>query len=173
MTSDPTDGPARLHEGHARSRLLGAYAGAPRGFVNEHESTLDRYASKGLLATHSESHSDITSELRVTAGHAFRRLCERSRGSTRDSSQLVISGARSRGTISDNSAQAKDDLKRIEGRMGKNDAKLVRMVCDEGFWPSEAVRSIDPAYRDATVPRFREAMDALVIAFEAARMARA
>lgn len=64
---------------------------------------------------------------------------------------------------------AKDDLKRIEDRMGKNDAKLVRMVCDEGFWPSEAVRSIDPGYRDATVPRFREAMDALVVAFDPTR----
>lgn len=169
MTTDPIEGPARLHEGHARSRLLGAQAGAPRGFVNNHESTLDRYASKGLLASQSESHSDITSELRVTAGHAFRRLCERSRGSTRDSSQLVISGARSPGCISDDSAMAKNDLKRIEDRMGKNDAKLVRMVCDEGFWPSEAVRSIDPGYRDATVPRFREAMDALVVAFDPTR----
>lgn len=167
--SSEIDSPAKLHTGHSRSRLLGAYAGAPKGWVNDEESVLDRYAKGGQLAVQSEAHRDITGEMRVRAGHAYRGLCERSRGSGRDSSQLTISGARSPGTISDDSADAKTKLKTIDGRLSENDRKLVRMVCDEGYWPSQAVRSIGTGYEKSVGPRFREAMDALVLAFETAK----
>lgn len=160
--------PAKLHEGHTLSRNLDAVAGSAKGYRNEFESPLDRYAAKGLLRGHSAAHGQITGELRLSIGHAYRRLCELCRGSGRDSSQLVVSGARSPGTISDTSCDGIRLKVAVDSHLSANDRKIVRMVCDEGYWPSEAVRSVDPGYEKATVPRFREAMDALVLAFEAA-----
>lgn len=158
--------PAKVHSGHTLSRNLDAVAGSPKGWRNENESPLDRYAAKGLL---SGPGGQITGDLRLSTGHAYRRLCELSRGSWRDSTQLTISGARSPGTISDMSCDAIKLKISVDSHLSANDRKICRMVCDEDYWPSEAVRSVDPGYRDATVPRFREAMDALVLAFEAAK----
>lgn len=158
--------PAKVHSGHTLSRNLRAVAGSPRGWANEEEGILEIYAKKGLLAG---GGGQITSEMRVDTGNRYRGLCERCRGSTRDSSQLTISGAISPGTISDSSADAIRLKISVDSHLSENDRIICRMVCDEGHWPSEAVRKIDPRYRDATVPRFQEALDALIRAFEAAK----
>lgn len=160
------ESPAKLHKGHTLSRNLDAVAGSPKGWRNENESPLDRYAAKGLLAG---GGGQITSEMRVAAGNTYRRLCELCRGSTRDSSQLTISGARSPGTISDSSADAMRLKISVDSHLSENDRTICRMACHEGYRPSEAIRKIDPRYRDATVPRFLEAMDSLIRAFEAAK----
>ena len=38
------------------------------------------------------------------------------------------------------SSAARDLLARIEGRMSADNAFIIRRVCGEGAWPSEAVR---------------------------------
>jgi hypothetical protein len=49
--------------------------------------------------------------------------------------------------------------------MGANDAAIVRLVCGEGYTPAEAVRRVcGEGYRDATLARFREALDTAVTA---------
>ena len=53
--------------------------------------------------------------------------------------------------------------------MGPNDWLICRLVCGENHSIAEAVLAISPDYKASTLARFREALDALVIAMDAAR----
>ena len=64
-------------------------------------------------------------------------------------------------------------LAAIDARLGERDRRIVRMVCGEGFWPSEAIRAVCADYKHTIAARFREALDALVEAFEMGRNKRA
>lgn len=165
------EGPAKLRPGYEQNRLLGAEAGAKKGWRNEDEAPLDAYARRGLLAGGALDGptKGITLDMRLRAGHDYRRLCELARRAGRDSTEMVIVGSGGGGSITETQSDAIKSLISVDSHLSQNDRRLVRMVCDEGYRPSEAVRTIDPGYKDGTVPRFREAMDALVLAFEAAR----
>ena len=56
--------------------------------------------------------------------------------------------------------------------MSPRDRQIVRLVCGEGFFPSEAVRQVCADYKHTIPARLREALDGLVEAMEAARRER-
>ena len=75
-------------------------------------------------------------------------------------------------SISDSHASAIRALIMVESRMSERDRGIVRLVCGEGFWPSEAVRQIcGPDYKHVIPARLREALDGLVEAFAERRRA--
>jgi hypothetical protein len=72
-------------------------------------------------------------------------------------------------TLSQAQMDAMRELISVESHLGERDRKIIRMVCGFGEWPSKAVAMVSPDYEKATIPRFKESLDALIEAFETAR----
>lgn len=66
------------------------------------------------------------------------------------------------GGFADFQRDSKAYWRRIELKMGTRDWMICRRVCGEGYAIAEAVTAISPSYKDSTLARFREALDALV-----------
>jgi hypothetical protein len=62
-------------------------------------------------------------------------------------------------------------LRAVESGLGEEDRRIVRLVCGEGWFPSEAVRAAfgHNHYKYAVVPRFNEALDHLIEAIAKGR----
>lgn len=99
---------------------------------------------------------------RLNAGLTYAGHWDGAQASGRDSTQ-ALNISRSIGAGSDNSSRtiAAANLATIEAALSQRDRIIIRMVCGEGHFPSEAVALVSPDYAKATVPRFREALDAL------------
>lgn len=171
-------GPAKLHPGHVRDHAFdqeGNKAGGRRGWRNINESPLSRAYEKGQLSRgviKSEDNKNLNkfnAKDRYNAGEFYRDIWEASQDKTRDSTDLdVVQGGRS-GPISEKKADATKKLIAIDSRLNQVDRKIVRRVCGEGWWPSEAVaEACGIGYRHATVTRFNEALDNLIEAQRAA-----
>jgi hypothetical protein len=162
-------GPAKLHQGHSR-RNLGAGAGAKRGWRNDAEHPLTLAYVKGQLIRGNEVH---TAKQRYDAGEDYRQLFEAMHRSGRDSTDINLVSGGSGASISQMMIDAVRKIASIESRLKAQDRDIVRHVCGEGWWPSEAVRAACGNHYDkAVIPRFCEALDNLVEAITQARKVR-
>ncbi len=110
---------------------------------------------------------------RYEAGKRYGEMFALAQSSGRDSTDMDrISRSGGGASISDSQAQAIRRLIAVESRMSERDRAIIRMVCGQGFFPSEAVRQVCADYRHTIPARLREALDGLVEAFEAARRER-
>jgi len=162
-------GPAKLHAGHAR-RNLGAGAGAKRAWCNDAEHPLTLAYVKGQLIRGNEIY---TAKQRYDAGEDYRQLFESMHRSGRDSTDLDLVSGGSGLSISQFMVDAVRKIACIESRLKAQDRAIIRHVCGEGWWPSEAVRTACGYHYDkAVIPRFCEALDNLVDAIARTRRAR-
>ena len=162
-------GPAKLLAGHAR-RNLGAGAGAKRGWRNDAEHPLTLAYVKGQLIRGNEIY---TAKQRYDAGEDYRQLFETMHRSARDSTDMNLVSGGSGVSISQFMVDAVRKIASIEGNLKSQDRAIIRHVCGEGWWPSEAVRhACGNHYDKAVIPRFCEALDNLVDAISNARRTR-
>lgn len=107
---------------------------------------------------------------RYSAGMEYTRLFDASECPGRDSTQALnaVRGGNG-GSPSDARSKAASQLACIHSHMGERDRKIVMMVCGQGYWPSAAVRAVCADYKLTVAARFRESLDALIEAMEAAR----
>lgn len=111
-----------------------------------------------------------TAQNRLAAGEAYSKLFDMTEKSGTDSTQaLNVSRSSSRGYNNDVTDRAWSERLSLESHLNAADRQIITMVCGEGRYPSEAVRAVCNDYKDAVVPRFREALDHLIEAFETAR----
>lgn len=99
---------------------------------------------------------------RLNAGLTYSSIWDAAQSAGRDSTQaLNVSRSSGGGSISQAQSESIKALVAIESHLGQRDRIIIRMVCGEGHFPSEAVAMVSPDYAKATMPRFREALDAL------------
>lgn len=157
--------PAVVRSDHVRDRMLSATAGAQKAW--RRLSPLEAAFERGQLGGGSPLYD---AQRRLQAGEAYARLFALSQSSGRDSTDLDrIAGAGAGDGFSEAQARAVHALGEIDRRMNARDRQIVRMVCAEGHFPSEAVRIACNDYRHTVASRFREALDSLIEAMEAAR----
>lgn len=162
-------GPAKLHAGHAR-RNLGPGAGAKLAWRNDAEHPLTLAYAKGQLIRGNEIY---TAKQRYDAGEEYRQIFEAMHRSGRDSTDLNIVCGGSGLSVSQMLVDAVKNIASIEAHLKAQDRAIIRHVCGEGWWPSEAVRAACGNHYDkAVVPRLCEALDNLVDAIGRARTAR-
>lgn len=165
---DEIVGPAKLHAGHSR-RPLGTAAGARKAWRNDAEHPLTLSYAKGQLIRGNDKHSAMQ---RYEAGDAYRAACEASLPKTRDSTDMnIVSGGKREG-INERMLDAMTWLRAVDSGLREEDRRIVRLVCGEGRFPSEAVRAAfgHDHYKFAVVPRFNEALDHLIEAIAKARL---
>jgi len=107
---------------------------------------------------------------RLNAGLTYASIWDTAQSGGRDSTQ-ALNVSRSSGGGSTSQAQS-DSIKAlvaIDSHLGQRDRIIIRMVCGEGHFPSEAVAMVSPDYAKATTARFKEALDALADALETVR----
>ena len=156
--SGTIEGPAKIHAGHSR-RALGPQAGAGKGWRNDAEHPLSLALAKGQLIRGKDCH---TPRMRFDAGDLYRMVYETASPRGRDELRVRTGGIGQ--PINDRMIDASRWLKAVESQLNAEDRTIVRLVCGEGFWPSEAVRTATghSHYDKAVVPRFNEALDHLV-----------
>ena len=106
---------------------------------------------------------NITPRDRYEAGLVYRGLYEDIHGSNIALSKLTrVNGGTCEARASERICAARDLLGRIEGRMSADNAFIIRRVCGEGAWPSEAVRERHEGFEKFVIPRLCVALDDLV-----------
>ena len=166
---DDVDGPAIVRADHVRERPAKDDHGKPITGKTAWKrlSPLESSYDKNQLAGGSPKY---LAHQRYEAGAQYAKLWALSQSSGRDSTDMDrVSKSGAGASLSQSQADAMRSLVGIHMHLGERDRAIVRMVCGEGYWPSEAVRTICADYRDAVVPRFREALDALIEAMAVAR----
>jgi hypothetical protein len=170
LAPDPSDssapvGPAKLHAGHA-PRNISPRAGAKKAWQNNAEHPLLLAYLKGQLIRGNERY---TSQQRYEAGDEYRGLFELMHRSGRDSTDINLVSSSVGVSITQEMTDAIRKIAAIELGLKKQDRAIIRHVCGEGWWPSEAVRrACGEHYEKAVVPRFCEALDNLIEAIAAA-----
>lgn len=190
---EQVDGPAIISHDFAQTRHVTTRAGAQKGWerltVYEREFRLGRLASREIVpsATWHKLFDDdgflgcaglpykVADEVnkafaRRDAAKEFDegwRICNASWPAGFDPGRIKVAGCP--GSFCDTQRDVKDFWRRVETSMGQNDWMICRRVCGDGYKVAEAVTSIAPAYRDETLVRFREAVDALILAMERSR----
>lgn len=154
---DQPEGPALPRGDHVRDRIVSPVAGAARAWRKL--SPLEAAYARGQLAGGKHGASE-----RLAAGQRYARIFAASEAQGRDSTQLMNISRSYGGTpLGESQRGALEKLRALHAAMGGNDAMIVRLVCGEGYTPAEAVRRVcGDGYRDATLARFREALDAVV-----------
>jgi len=164
---EPIVGPAKFHAGHSR-RTIGIHAGAKKGWRNDAEHPLSLAHAKGQLIRGNQAYSAAQ---RYEAGDCYRGAYESAQRKTRDSTDMnVVSGGKGEG-VTERMMDAFRWLRAVEAQLNAEDRRIIRMVCGEGHFPSEAVRAAfgHDHYKFAVVPRFNEALDHLIEALAKTR----
>jgi len=143
--------PAKFHAGHAPCNIS-PRAGARKGWQNDAEHPLLLAYAKGQLIRGDERYS---SRQRFDAGDEYRRLFELMHRSGRDSTDIDMVSSSTALSITQEMMDAIKRLAAIEAGLKRQDRAIIRHVCGEGWWPSEAVRqACGEHYDKATVPSF-------------------
>lgn len=178
-TIDPEAMPAKVTEMHVErpltdertGREIIGKAGLRRLTTFQRFLRLDQHVCRDACTDKRATDVEIERALdRRDAGNAFVEAWDiRERGS-KDCTDLSRGGAAEN---ADGMTTARIDASKLlrgwEVHMGPNDWMLVRRVCGENFTPAQAVATISPSYKDASLPRFREALDGLIAGQIAAR----
>ena len=162
--SEDVVGPAKPHDGYvARALPTGK-----KGWRNIAEHPLTWAFEKGQLERGSARYS---ADDRYRAGTLYRTLCETLARSGRNCLDLELVSRPTGFQISDAKASAMHVLARIDAGLGTVDRRIVRQVCGDGRWPSQAIPDAcgHDHYKRVAQPRFIEALDALIDAMRAAR----
>jgi hypothetical protein len=107
---------------------------------------------------------------RFNAGKKYEEIWDLAQSAGRDSTQaFCISRGFGGGSIGQTQSDAVTALVRVDSHLSQRDRIIIRMVCGEGHFPSEAVAMVSADYVKATAARFREALDSLIEAFEKVR----
>ncbi len=191
------DGPAVVTRDFAQTRHVTTRAGAQKGWerltVYEREFRLGRLASREIVPSSDwhklfdddgfRGYTGLSLKVAAEVGKAFARrdaakefdegwaICNASWPTGFDPNRIKVAG--SPGSFVDHQRDTKGFWRRIESSMGTNDWMICRRVCGDGYKVAEAVTSIAPSYRDETLVRFREALDALIVAMERTRQPQA
>ena len=157
-------GPAKLHDGHVERTT----ESGRKAWRNVAEHPLTYIFERGQLVKGSARYS---ADDRYHAGTLYRALCETIARSGRDCLDIELISRPTGFQISEAKANAMHILARIDRGLKPADRMMLRRVCADGWWPSEAVRDAcgHNFYHFANVPRFVEALDNLI---DAMRMAR-
>jgi len=94
-------------------------------------------------------------------------LCQANFPGGSDYNRVRVAGVP--GSFCDAQIDTKRFMRAVEANLGSRDWMLCRRVCGEGWPIAKAVTDISPSYRDSTLARFRECLDALIEAMETAR----
>jgi len=159
---DGVQAPAIVTRDHVRDRVISPVAGAAKAWRKL--SPLEAAYAKGQLAG---GNAKVSAAQRFEAGQRYAQIFAACESKGRDSTQLMnVSRSYGGAPLGMGQRAAMDRLRAVESAMGANDAAILRKVCGEGFTPAESVRSVcGDGYRDATLARFREALDSLVGTF--------
>lgn len=161
---DIIQSPAIVTKLHVQDRNLTRDTGSKKGWRKL--SPLERAYENGQLGGDGQM-----PKARRDAGMEYGEMFRLSQSSGRDSTDLDrVSGAGQGLAFAEKQGIALRQIASIDSHMGRRDRLIVRMVCGQEFFPSEAVAAAcgsDSAKR--TMPRFREALDALIEAMETAR----
>jgi hypothetical protein len=159
MKNDQTQGPAIVTRDHVRDRIISPVAGAAKAWRKL--SPLEASYARGQLAG---GNTHISAAQRFEAGQRYAAIFAACEAQGRDSTQLLnVSRSYGGAPLGMGQRAAMDKLRSVEAALSPNDAAIVRKVCGEGFTPAESVRAVCGGdYRDATLARFREALDGLV-----------
>jgi len=179
-TPPAIEGPAKIAEDHVQNRgyviALGesparAKPAIAPGKAWRRLSPLEQAYLRGQLGGGSARHD---AEARFQAGQRYGGMFALAQATGRDSTNLdkITGSGASSHSISDSQADAIRRLIQVDMALGVRDRAIIRMVCGEGFFPSEAVRQVCADYKHTIPARLREALDALVEAFEATRRER-
>jgi len=176
--NEEIEAPAKIDDDHVRNRgfviEIGEGARTKRvaapGKGWRRLSPLEQAFLRGQLAGGAAKYD---AQARFEAGKRYGEMFALAQSSGRDSTDMDrISKSGGGASISDSQAHAIRRLIAVESRMSERDRAIVRMVCGQGFFPSEAVRQICADYRHTIPARLREALDGLAEAFESARRER-
>ena len=181
VESGTVDGPAVIKAGHVQDRALSAAAAGKKGWSRL--TTYERAHKKGQLVCKEGCKDAAAAQAeerrahdRLAAARALDRgwnICRPSFPGGSDFDRIRSSGSGTPGAFADHARDAKDYWRRVQAAMGANDWRICFLVCCEGFELPEAVAAVSPAYKYATLARFREALDALVDGMRVARTQRA
>lgn len=154
--------PAIVARDHVRDRVISPVAGAAKAWRKL--SPLEQAYARGQLAGGNPA---ISAAQRFEAGQRYAAIFAACESQGRDSTQLLnVSRSYGGAPLGLGQRAAMDKLRAIESALSPNDAAIVRKVCGEDFTPAESVRSVCGGdYRDATLARFREALDGLARGF--------
>ena len=144
------DGPSRLRPQHSLDREISPVAGAPRAFRKV--SPLERAFEQGHISERQRDIGKLYAENFEKANYTGVNILDTSR----------IRGSGANTSLSQERLDARGWLSKIENNLGPNDTAILRKVLGEWWEACEAIAFIlGESYRRATVPRFREAMEAL------------
>jgi hypothetical protein len=164
MSGSP-EGPARLLAGHIQDRGLSIVAGAKLGWRNVGQSAFSAYAARGLLSDGRYTLAD-----RVSVGNEYTGLYGRLARSGQDSTQRLVSSGGNGSHLTEAQALATIQLVSINSHLSRNDREILHHVLVRDCWPKDAIIAVlGKDWAKSVAPRFREALDALIEAFTAAR----
>jgi hypothetical protein len=171
-TIDPEALPAKVTPMHVERPIFDAETGKQilgkvglrRETAFENFIRLGRHVCREACTDKRAADIEIERALdRRDAGNAFVEAWDIRERGTKDSTDMSRGGGAGE---SDGFTRARIDaikkLRSWELHTGQNDYMLVRLVCGMGDSPAQAVARISTSYRDASLPRFREALDGLV-----------
>lgn len=162
----PPDGPAVVTHLHVQNRVIDKAVGSPLGWsvIQPWEEA----EAKGRLRKGSATHSPHE---RAQAWRQYSDLWEQRYPAGRDSSQglNVSRSGNSADSLAASQITAMQVLQALEAHLSQRDAIIVKMVCGQGCFPSEAVAMVGDGYRYVIWARFCEALDSLIEAFSEAR----
>jgi hypothetical protein len=167
--------PAVVSGDHVQDRNLHTRAGTKVGWsrltVLEQAHRNGKLVCKDRCTTKEETKEEVGRALdRFLAGKRFMELWligQASIGGSMDFSRVRCAG--SGVPFSDTQFDAKTLLRRVEQNLGSNDWMICRRVIGENCPIAETIHAISPSYKDSTLARFREALDALCEAFNRRR----
>lgn len=162
------DGPAVLTVDYIQNRAFRN----DQGKISQNKAwrrvtELDKAFVKGQLKHGNGRYSEKD---RLEAGRRYADLCAICAPKGRDSTQaLNISSGGFSGTVSIAQAIAAKTIVTVKSHLGGRDRNIIHMVCVEDAAPVDAIKHICGDYEKTVSARFREALDALIEAFETER----
>lgn len=171
--TDPSS-PAKLQPDHIQDRHLdkaGSRMGWRRELPHDAAYRLGKLLCKDRCTDERSKFVEVGNAInRRDAWHEFTEkwlLCQANFPGGADYNRVRAVGIP--GSFCDLEIDTKRFMEAVRTNLGTRDWMLCRRVCGEGWSIAAAVTDISPSYRDSTLARFRECLDALIEAFETAR----
>lgn len=166
--TDEIQAPAIISDDFAQTRNVTTRAGAKKGWerltVYEKEFRLGHLTDKKRCTSNAATEEEIKKSFeRRDAAKEFDEgwaICLASWPAGFDPNRIKVAGVP--GGFCDHQRDVERFWERVRQEMGTNDWMICRRVCGEGYKVAETIAAITPSYRDASLVRFREALDALV-----------
>jgi hypothetical protein len=165
---DPPEAPAKITPDLVKDRGYRGNDGKP----SNNKAWRRLSPLQAAMAKNQLSGGEFSAADRFRAGQRYSEIFDTSERSGKDSTQAlnVSRGGKLGGGSGQAASEAWDERLFIERLMGARDRTIIRLVCGEGGQPAAAVKqACGDGYKFTAQARFREALDALVEAFDALR----